>query len=158
VFAYAAFDLSCDINAYKNRCIMQEYACGFLFSPDRKRVLLIRKNRPAWQAGKLNGVGGKLEAGESPIQAMIREFREEAHLPVSSWQQILTLTGSDWKGHFFRAFGPIDEARPVTDEQLEIHAVDALPRDTIPNLHWMIPLMLDDDVIVKRDYRVEFYT
>ena len=34
------------------------YACGFLFSDDRRHVVLIRKRRPAWQAGKLNGVGG----------------------------------------------------------------------------------------------------
>ena len=133
---------------------MQEYACGFLFSPDRKRVLLIRKNRPAWQKGKLNGVGGKLEAGETPLDAMIREFREEAHLAIDSWQHILSLTGTDWRGHFFRAFGPINEAKPITDETLEIHPVDALPRDTIPNLHWMIPLMLDEDVATRGDYRI----
>ena len=53
------------------------YVAGFLFSPDRSRVLLIRKNRPAWQAGKLNGLGGKIEPGETPPQAMRREFREE---------------------------------------------------------------------------------
>ena len=39
---------------------MQEYVCGLLFSVDRTRVLLIRKRRPAWQAGRLNGVGGKV--------------------------------------------------------------------------------------------------
>ena len=39
--------------------MIQHYACGFLFSQDRTRVVLIRKRRPAWQAGKLNGVGGK---------------------------------------------------------------------------------------------------
>jgi 8-oxo-dGTP diphosphatase len=136
---------------------MQEYACGFLFSPDRKRVLLIRKNRPAWQAGKLNGVGGKLEAGESPLDAMIREFREEAHLSIESWQHILTLTGPDWRGHFFRAFGPIDEAKAITDEALEIHPLESLPRDTIPNLHWMIPLMLDEDVVARGDYRIAIH-
>ena len=135
---------------------MQLYACGFLFSPDRSRVLLIRKRRPAWQAGKLNGIGGKIEAGETPAEAMSREFREEAALdiPPDHWQEILTLTGrpSDndprgWRGHFFRAFGPIDKARTITDESLEIHPVAALPRDTIPNLHWMIPLMLDEEPI-----------
>src|SRR5688500_15670630 len=126
---------------------MQTYACGFLFSPDRRRVLLIRKRRPAWQAGKLNGVGGKIEPGESPAQAMRREFREEADLDVRDWQEVLTLSGRDdagsgvaWRGHFFRAFGDIDAARSMTDEQLELHDVAALPPDTIPNLRWMIPL------------------
>lgn len=82
---------------------MQEYACGFLFSEDRSRVLLIRKRRPAWQAGKLNGVGGKIEPGETPLQAMRREFREEAGVDIADWQQVLRLSGPDWVGHFFRA-------------------------------------------------------
>ena len=140
---------------------MQTYACGFLFSPDRQRVLLIRKRRPAWQAGKLNGVGGKIEPGESPAEAMRREFREEANLDIRDWHEVLTLTGEDdagsgiaWRGHFFRAFGDIDAARALTDETLELHAVASLPHDTIPNLHWMIPLMLDDEP-VSGVYRVE---
>src|SRR5690606_37644269 len=108
------------------------------------RVLLIRKNRPTWQAGKLNGIGGKIERGETPAEAMRREFREEAGLDRTDWQECLTLTGPDWRGHFFRAFGDIDSARAITDEQLEIHAVRPLPPDTIPYLHWMIPLLLDD--------------
>jgi 8-oxo-dGTP diphosphatase len=125
---------------------MQEYVCGFLFSMDRSRVLLIRKRRPAWQAGRLNGVGGKVEAGEGFAAAMTREFAEEAGLTIHPWQQVLTLSGSDWRGHFFRAFGDVDSARALTDEALEIHAVAELPGDTIPNLHWMIPLMLDEEV------------
>jgi hypothetical protein len=45
----------------------------------------------------------------------------------------------------------------MTDEPLELHAVAALPRDTIPNLHWMIPLMLDDEPI-SGAYRIEMIT
>src|SRR4051794_18101042 len=107
---------------------VQQYVCGFLFSPDRSRVLLIRKRRPAWQAGKLNGVGGKLEPGETPLQAMRREFREEAGIELPEWQHVLTLSGADdagsgrgWAGHFFRAFGDLSCVRATTDEALEVH-------------------------------------
>lgn len=140
---------------------IQQYVCGFLFSADRSRVLLIRKIRPAWQAGKLNGIGGKIEPGETAIGAMGREFREEAGIDGSEWQHVLTLSGADdagsgrgWAGHFFRAFGDVDAARAVTDEPLEIHRSDALPPDVLPNLRWMIPLMLDDEPVQGR-YRVE---
>lgn len=131
--------------------------CGFLFSRDRSRVLLIRKRRPAWQAGKLNGLGGKIEPGETALQAMRREFREEAGVDLAEWQHVLTLSGADdagsgrgWAGHFFRAFGDIDAARAITDEQLETHPTSPLPGDTIPNLRWIIPLMLDDEPIAGR--------
>ena len=39
-------------------------------------ILLIRKQR-GLGAGKINGPGGKLEAGESPREAAIREVQEE---------------------------------------------------------------------------------
>lgn len=141
---------------------MQTYVCGFLFSEDRERVLLIRKRRPAWQAGKLNGIGGKIEAGETPLDAMVREFWEEAGLRLGGWQECVVLTGDPtpadaggWRGHFFRRFGDIETARAQTDEAIEIHSVTALPEDTIPNLRWMVPLMLDDEVVAGRVYRVQ---
>ena len=133
---------------------MQEYVCGFLFSPDRSRVVLIRKRRPAWQAGRLNGVGGKVEPGENFLRAMTREFQEEAGMTINDWHPALILTGPDWRGHFFRAFGNVDAVRALTDEALEIHRVAELPGDTIANLHWMIPLMLDQEV-AEGSYRVQ---
>jgi 8-oxo-dGTP diphosphatase len=136
---------------------VQQYVCGFLFTHERDRVLLIRKRRPAWQADKLNGLGGKIEPGETALQAMRREFREEAGVDIAEWLHVLTLRGEDdggsgrgWAGHFFRAFGDINAARTITDEQLETHLTAALPRDTIPNLRWIIPLMLDDEPIAGR--------
>lgn len=108
--------------------------------------MLIRKNRPAWQAGKLNGVGGKIEPGESPADAIRREFREEAGLDVADWREALTLTAPDWHAHFFRTIGDVDAARAMTDEGLEVHPVRPLPADVIPNLAWIVPLLLDADV------------
>jgi 8-oxo-dGTP diphosphatase len=141
---------------------MQLYVCGFLFSVDRSRVLLIRKRKPVWQAGKLNGVGGKIEAGETPLQAMVREFEEEAGLRLKDWTEVVTLRGeptpadpAGWRGHFFRGFGDLTVARAMTAENLEIHPTYPLPRDTISNLHWLIPLLLDDEVVHARKYRVE---
>ncbi|HSI37253.1 MAG TPA: NUDIX domain-containing protein, partial [Tepidisphaeraceae bacterium] len=76
---------------------MRLYVCSFAFPPARDRVLLIRKNRPAWQAGKLNGVGGKIEPGETPRQAARREFEEETGLALSeeAFGHVLTLAGPD---------------------------------------------------------------
>ncbi len=139
----------------------KRYVCSFAFSTDRQRVLLIRKNRPAWQAGKLNGVGGKMEPGETPHAAARREFREETGLDLagSAFAHILTLQGADdisipappgapapktaWRGHFFRLITDIDQARSITDEQLEIVPVNPLPAKMISNLHWIIPMLLD---------------
>jgi len=40
------------------------------------RILLIRKKR-GLGAGKINGPGGRLEPGETPVQAALRETQEE---------------------------------------------------------------------------------
>jgi len=139
---------------------MRRYVCGFLFSADGARVVLIRKNRPAWQAGKLNGVGGKIEAGETPLDAIRREFAEETGLAVADWTRGVVITGAPterdptgWEGTFFRATGDVDAARSMTDEAVVVATVRPLPDDTIPNLRWMVPLLLDVDVAAGA-YRV----
>lgn len=47
-----------------------------LFVLEGERVLLIRKKR-GLGAGKINGPGGRLDPGETPLQAALRETREE---------------------------------------------------------------------------------
>lgn len=65
---------------------MQKYVVGFAFNRDMTQVVLINKERPSWQKGLLNGVGGKVEPGESYIAAMVREFQEETGVHCSSWE------------------------------------------------------------------------
>lgn len=121
---------------------MTDYVAGFLFSNDNQRVALIEKRRPAWQAGKLNGIGGHIEANETPLAAMIREFFEETGLRVTSWKHYVTLNGDGFRVFFFYAhtfsFGDIQS---MTDEAVnicEIPRLNLLP--VIPNLKWLIPM------------------
>jgi 8-oxo-dGTP diphosphatase len=53
----------------------QEHAT-LLFVRQTDRVLLIRKQR-GLGAGKINGPGGRLDEGESPLECAIREVQEE---------------------------------------------------------------------------------
>jgi len=48
--------------------------------PDR--VLLVQKDRPAWQKGCLNLLGGKVEPGEAELDTAIRELKEESGLKL----------------------------------------------------------------------------
>ena len=47
-----------------------------LFVLRGEEVLLIRKKRGLW-AGKINGPGGRIELGETPLEAAVRETQEE---------------------------------------------------------------------------------
>ena len=64
---------------------MKPYCLGFLFNKARTYVWLIQKNKPDFQRGKYNGIGGAVEVGETYEQAMEREFFEEAGLKINSW-------------------------------------------------------------------------
>lgn len=125
-----------------------EAVCGFAFSEDQRRVALVRKLRPAFQAGRLNGIGGKIEAGERPATAMAREFREETGLlmKASAWERFLVLDTPGWRVHFFRAFNvDLAQLRTTTDEPIEVHNVSTLRfQETLRNVQWIVPLCLDD--------------
>ncbi len=84
---------------------------GYIVSADGKRVLLIhRAGRPDdHHAGKYNGLGGKLEAGEDVVAGMRREVREEAGLECDELRLRGTISwpsfgqqGEDWFGFIFR--------------------------------------------------------
>lgn len=125
---------------------MTRYVCGFLFDPGRERVALIRKERPEWQRGLWNGVGGKVWPGESPKAAMAREFAEEAGVAIEgeSWSHIIALHGDGWCVDFFAAFSDdIDSVATSEDEQVAVHYVTELPTLCVGNLYWLIPLALD---------------
>lgn len=61
----------------------KEYVLGYIFSEDMEDVLLIRKERPYWQKGMLNGIGGKIEKEEMPREAIKREMLEEAGIETT---------------------------------------------------------------------------
>jgi 8-oxo-dGTP diphosphatase len=123
------------------------YVAGFAFSEDQRRVVLIEKKRPRWQAGKLNGVGGHIEVGETPEFAMTREYLEEtgvASFP-HEWTQFAYLVGPEFYLHFYAAFNDkLLDVKTLTDEAiLNLSLRDFGPSDVIPNLKWLIPLALD---------------
>lgn len=65
-------------------------------------LMVSRGLRPGdMHAGKCNGLGGKLELGESPWQAASREVAEEAGLalPPERYRWLGTLTFPDFKAH-----------------------------------------------------------
>ena len=123
---------------------MNAFVVGFL--RETNKILLIRKKRPAWQAGSLNGVGGRIKAKEKPIVAMRREFEEETGLVIRDWTKSAKLRGRDWIVHVFFACGPIHKARSITDEEVLVAYIDRLPRNVLPNLHWLISLSFDEQV------------
>lgn len=144
------------------------YVAGFLFDEAREHVVLLEKQKPLWMKGKLNGVGGKIEDGETPIVAMRREFEEETGLALNQdlWHEFCELKAYNGAPdlrcvvHFYRAFAPIEALRSCrTAEEgqpVAVYQLDKLPRQdpgkggfgmlrTMNNLPWLIAMALGID-------------
>lgn len=128
---------------------MTDYVAGFLMNAeDSGSTVLVSKLQPEWQRGLLNGVGGKIEEGEHPYQAMVREFQEETGLLVEDWELMVTLLSGEHTISFFRARRPFAELvalhgrlNDVGEELLLVSCIDAQSRWLVlPNLRWLLPL------------------
>lgn len=114
-------------------------------------VALVRKNRPAWQAGRLNYPGGKIEEGESPLQAAVREFREETSVALSDTclrpVAHLTRHGQFNLFAFATEAEAAADARSETDEAIQLLHESAVrqltDRDAIENVAWLYAMAFD---------------
>lgn len=132
---------------------MTNYVLGFMFNPERDKVVLIEKNRPEWQAGKLNGVGGKVEQGETPLQAMIREFYEETGINQTEWQYLTQMVEDNvFAVDVFYCFSDQwSNYRSMTDETVTHIYLADMPEymregDMLSNIGWLTMACLDRDV------------
>ena len=139
---------------------MTGYVVGFMFIEPysyESQVLLIKKERPEWQKGKLNGIGGHIEKDETAEDAMVREFEEETGFKTEKkdWRRFCSLRGIKKEYIvFFYVYIVKEKDREeiensvitTTDEEVEFYYVDTLDHyNLIPNLKWLIPLALDKD-------------
>jgi len=136
---------------------MIEYVVGFAFSRYGNKVALIRKNKPDWQAGKLNGIGGKVEQDEYYFYAMVREFREETGVQTNNqdWDLVTTLTSNTWKMTVFKSFLEPEvfrSIRTIEEEVVEIHDTKELftrmfegTENTIHNIPMLLAMCLSDE-------------
>jgi 8-oxo-dGTP diphosphatase len=128
---------------------MTSYVVGFLFDQTLENVVLIRKAKPAWQKGKWNGVGGKIEPHETAADAMSREFEEEAGIKINPklWMKYCRLFNADWEIYFFVYIASHAGVHTVTDEIVEKWGLPSLltgqtPIPLLGNLKWHMQLAL----------------
>jgi 8-oxo-dGTP diphosphatase len=100
------------------------------------RVLAARRTAPASAAGRLEFPGGKVEAGETHAESLVREVDEElgVRITVDRW-----LTGAEPIGEQYLlrvALAAADGGEPVPTEH---DAVRWLAGDELADVDWLEP-------------------
>ncbi len=136
-----------------------DYVLGFVFHND-DYVLLIEKQKPAWQKGKLNGIGGKIEVTadsgipERPAEAMARECREETGLdiPEPAWRHYATMVFDQDSVYVFSTvsnFNPNDlteetgTGETLWNEEVTNVLLGLTYKPAMGNLPWLIAMSRD---------------
>jgi 8-oxo-dGTP diphosphatase len=126
-----------------------DYVLGFQFDAEGSRVALIRKNRPDWQAGLYNGIGGHVETNELPGDAVLREFAEETGRSQDDvgWRHYARL--ETWAGNRVFCYASftndVTNVQTTTDEGGIVFKVATLTTERhllVPSAFWMISMAL----------------
>lgn len=120
------------------------YVVGFLFSEDLSEVLLIEKQRPAFQFGKLNGIGGGVDEGEDIYDAQVRELEEESGVKTKKedWIHFADFVfGKGMKVCFLVAKTIAKpRAKTMTDEEVAWVSMKNLPENILSDIEPLLPL------------------
>lgn len=114
------------------------------------QVLMLHRRNPPNQ-GLWNGVGGRLEAGETPRAACLREVREETGFAVPQLRFAGLLTWSGFPGaadgglYIFTAPAPPGEPAPCEEGELRWQSREwvCTAEGVVSNIHYFAPQVLD---------------
>lgn len=122
---------------------MKHYVLGFVFNRLMNKVLLVKKKRPEWQAGRWNGIGGKVEADEAPLFSMEREGHEETGHYLN-FEHCITFICLDGTVFVYKSNSGVDGIpfKQVEDEELRVWSLNDLPSNVDSDLRWIIPVCL----------------
>ena len=129
---------------------------GFILSPDQQKTLLVhRQGRDDdHHQGKFNGLGGKMKQGESVLNCLQREIREESGLICQNsilrgtinWPEFGP-NGENWLGFIFIIDSftgtPYNRNNEGTLAWHSITEMKNLPM--WPGDRYFLPLVFDDD-------------
>jgi len=124
----------------------------YIYDEPKRKYLLIHKAEGKFGGGFWNGPGGKIEAGESAVEAAIREVFEETGLEISNLDEAGTLDfyfgqgkqKPDWTAVVFKTKDYSGVQKERTDEgTLQWMSEDKLPLEHMweDDRYWL-PLLV----------------
>ena len=122
-------------------------------------MLYRNKKKNDLHDGKWNGLGGKIEAGESPSECAIREVHEESGLEINSLQFAGHITfpafdkeGNDWSVFIFTS-NDFHGRLTNTPDEGDLHWIDTnkiLQLNLWEGDHHFLPLLLSKKLFLGK--------
>jgi 8-oxo-dGTP diphosphatase len=113
------------------------------------RVLAAQRTRPARYAGQWEFPGGKVEPGETPEQAVVRECREELHVDCTVGPVVGEVDIPIGRLRVYRAW--VTRGEPVATEHAQLRW---LAREELHTVEWIdadLPLVEQLDTSLSTD-------
>ncbi|MCA6094124.1 (deoxy)nucleoside triphosphate pyrophosphohydrolase [Streptomyces sp. SCA3-4] len=105
---------------------------------DRGRLLAARRSAPPELAGRWELPGGKMEAGETPAQALVRELREELGVEAEPLERI----EGEW---------PLKPGYVLQVWTARLLAGEPRPLEDHDELRWLTPDRIDEVDWLEQD-------
>jgi len=99
---------------------MIKYCLGFVFDEQLKNVMLIKKEKPTWQRGQLNGLGGHIYNKEWASHAMQRTCLAESGMNIQDWTKVYLMDFDNCELYVFVAVADLSKATTMTGEEIKI--------------------------------------
>jgi 8-oxo-dGTP diphosphatase len=122
------------------------FTLAFLTNEDQ--ILMLKRNNPP-NKGKWNGVGGRIETGESPYQSVLREIEEETGLVLDrlTFGGIMTWEGFEIKsGGLYIFSANVDEKYVIANGEgilnWQSRAFAFNHPEVVDNIHYFLPPVL----------------
>lgn len=122
----------------------------------RENEILLAKKKRGFGTGKYNGVGGKIESGETVEDAMIRECIEEIHVTPTKYEKMGTIEFIEFVKnektnltfHLFVATSWIGEPKESEEMKPKWFKLDEIPYNEmfIDDSYWL-PIVLEGNKV-----------
>lgn len=87
---------------------MKEFVLALVFDENYENLLLMRRKKEPY-TGLLNGIGGKIDNGETPHEAVKREFYEETNFDEIDLDLLVTMVFENEHLHVFSGSMPLQD-------------------------------------------------
>jgi len=139
---------------------MNDAVLCYIFKDDK--VLLQKKSRGKFGGGKWNAPGGKINEGETPEDAAIREVKEETGLDVTELESTGVLEvkseGDSFSIHVFKTHSFNGTPQHGEEGTLKWFDTNTLPYNDMweDDRHWLPYLLRDEKFTVHMFFTRDF--